>query len=75
MREEMLILHAEQVRVAKEKAAKNTARDKEHQELLKKIAELEMKQAAADNHNKGLRHEVDGNWHSVRKIAVLLNIE
>ncbi|KAF8340078.1 hypothetical protein F5887DRAFT_919606 [Amanita rubescens] len=58
-KEEMLILREEQARVAEKKAAENAAHEKEHQELLKKIAELEMKQAAADNHNKGLRHKVD----------------
>ena len=68
-KEEMLILHAEQVRVAEKKAAC----EKECQVLLKKIAELEMKQVAADNHK--LHHKVDGNWHSIHKIAVLLNIE
>lgn len=62
-KEEMLIFREEQARVAAKKAAEDVAREKERQELLMKVAELEMRQAAADNHNKGLRHNADGNWH------------
>ena len=59
MKEEMLAFREEQAIIAQQKAAEKDAHAKERQELLKKVAELEIKMRE-DDHKKNVRHGAEG---------------
>ena len=59
-KEEMSAFHEGQAIIAQQKAAEKDAHKKERQELLKKVAELEIKMRE-DDHKKNVHHGAEGN--------------